>query len=197
VYEASPSSSFDALSRETLTTPTSFHIFPRGADLNLLVVRRDNNAMRPVTMGGAMSTVAGNGVQGCADGGGRSCALQWSHGHRFWTGKVYHRLLKIVCGWAGAMPTGSFEPGAPGTYHGAGTAHASRSPGLTPCALTSVGACWSRSSLRVAEASSWQWHCHLPSIDLFTLARVESSGSSSEDPKDLGFYARGQALTEP
>jgi len=56
--------------------------FPWGlavdVDDSILVTEYGNHTVRRVTMSGLVSTVAGNGQQGFADGEG--CALQWPHG---------------------------------------------------------------------------------------------------------------------
>ncbi len=94
-------------------------------------------------------------------GGTQLCASVVPWASFFGRGRYTIGYSRSCEGGQATMPTGSFELGAPGTCHDVGTDHASRSPGLTPCALTSVGACWSRSSLRVvAEASLAPTHTH-------------------------------------
>jgi sugar lactone lactonase YvrE len=129
------------------------------AEENLLVADSGNNAIRRVTMAGAVSTVAGNGEAGFADGAGAGARFDWptdvvvdGEGAIVVADKNNHRLRKIVGGQVTTL-AGSSEPG---TADGAGAVARFNFPirlALDERGRLLVAEVGRKDTLRVVEAS--------------------------------------------
>ena len=152
------------------------------AEENLLVADSGNNAIRRVTMAGAVSTVAGNGEKGFADGAGAAARFNWpcdlvvdGEGVIVVADLKNHRLRKIVGGQVTTL-AGSSEPG---TADGAGAVARFNEP--CRLALDERGRLlvteWGRKdTLRVVEASL------APPL---WMGPVEEAAEDSEAPKPM------------
>jgi DNA-binding beta-propeller fold protein YncE len=158
---------------------------------NLLVADSLNNAIRQVTMAGVVSTVAGNGVEGFADGAGAAARFNGpcrivvdGEGTIVIADRDNHRLRKIVGGMVTTL-AGSSESG---TSDGSGTNARFQKPlaiALDERGRLLVAEYGRKDTLRVVEASL------APPL---WMGPVEKAANDSEAPSPVRVQAALAAL---
>lgn len=120
---------------------------------NLYIADRDNNLIRKVTPAGAVTTLAGSGVAGSADGVGTAAAFNKPFGvaidgiGNLYVADTYNATIRKITP-AGVVSTLAGTPGAVGSKDGVGAA---ASFGAQVCFQ---GSCWNEGALGVATDSS-------------------------------------------